>query len=168
MFEKKVLVAALIAVGTLGAVATAPVSHAANFEIYVNTAPPPPRYEPMPAPRHGYVWAPGHWQWSNYGYVWAPGHWEYARPGYAYRAPAWVEHNGRWHYQPSRWDRDGDGIANRYDRTPDGRGPRWDRDNDGIANRYDATPNGRQRLADRDRDGVPNRYDNYPNNPNWR
>jgi len=32
------------------------------------------------------------------------------------------------------WDRDGDGIPNRYDRVYN---PRWDRDGDGIPNRYD-------------------------------
>ena len=81
-----------------------------------------------------------------------------------------VRHNdyyGR-HHQSSRFDRDGDGIRNRYDRTPNGAGPRWDRDNDGIANRFDRTPNGSVRMRDRDRDGVPNRFDNYPNNPRWR
>lgn len=72
-------------------------------------------------------------------------------------------------YQPTRWDRDGDGIPNRDDPTPDGRGPRWDRDNDGIANRYDSTPDGEvRRTMDRDRDGVPDRFDNHPNNPRWR
>jgi hypothetical protein len=35
---------------------------------------------------------------------------------------------------PTRWDRDGDGIPNRYDRVYN---PRWDRDGDGIPNRYD-------------------------------
>jgi len=84
---------------------------------------------------------------------------DYARHDYSY---------GHRHYQPSRFDRDGDGIPNRRDPTPDGRGPRWDRDNDGIANRFDRTPNGAVRMADRDRDGVPDRYDNYPNNPRWR
>lgn len=36
-----------------------------------------------------------------------------------------------------RWDADGDGIPNRYDRVYN---PRWDRDGDGIPNRYDAYP----------------------------
>ena len=53
---------------------------------------------------------------------------------------------GRGHYRPSRFDRDGDGIANRYDRTP----------------------GGEVRMRDRDGDGVPDRLDNYPNNPRWR
>jgi hypothetical protein len=34
----------------------------------------------------------------------------------------------------TRWDVDGDGIPNRYDRVYN---PRWDRDGDGIPNRYD-------------------------------
>lgn len=53
------------------------------------------------------------------------------------------------------WDRDRDGIPNRYDRVYN---PRWDRDGDGVPNRYDRYPNGRQGhgYGDRDHDGVPN------------
>jgi hypothetical protein len=54
---------------------------------------------------------------------------------------------GQRYHQPTRWDRDGDGIANRYDRTPNGEV---------------------RRMRDRDRDGVADRYDNYPNNRRWR
>jgi hypothetical protein len=71
--------------------------------------------------------------------VWRSGHWEAERPGYVYVQPTWVERNGRWMYSASRWDRDGDGIPNRRDPTPNGN-PRWDRDGDGVANRYDARP----------------------------
>ncbi len=42
--------------------------------------------------------------------------------------------HGRDYWQPARWDVDGDGIPNRYDRVYN---PRWDRDGDGIPNRYD-------------------------------
>ena len=42
------------------------------------------------------------------------------------------------HAEPRRWDADGDGIPNRYDRVYN---PRWDRDGDGIPNRHDARPN---------------------------
>jgi hypothetical protein len=38
------------------------------------------------------------------------------------------------YHHPSRWDADGDGIPNRYDRLYN---PAWDRDGDGIPNRYD-------------------------------
>jgi Thrombospondin type 3 repeat len=68
---------------------------------------------------------------------------DYSRADYTRRD---AYHGRGYHYQPSRWDRDGDGIPNRYDRTP-----------------Y-----GEVRMRDRDRDGVPNRFDNYPNNPYWR
>jgi hypothetical protein len=53
------------------------------------------------------------------------------------------------------WDRDRDGIPNRYDRVYN---RRWDRDGDGVPNRYDRYPNGRQGhgYGDRDHDGVPN------------
>src|SRR4051794_18156023 len=42
---------------------------------------------------------------------------------------------------PTRWDVDGDGIPNRYDRVYN---PRWDRDGDGVPNRYDRHDNSRQ------------------------
>jgi hypothetical protein len=42
--------------------------------------------------------------------------------------------------RPTRWDRDGDGIPNRYDRVYN---PRWDRDGDGVPNRYDRHDNRR-------------------------
>jgi Ni/Co efflux regulator RcnB len=55
-----------------------------------------------------------------------------------------------------RYDRDRDGIPNRYDR---------DRDNDGIRNRNDPRPNNPRNGVrnDRDRDGIPNRYDRRDN-----
>ena len=54
---------------------------------------------------------------------------------------------------PTRWDVDGDGIPNRYDRLYN---PTWDRNGDGIRDDrgYAHHPRG-----DRDHDGVPNRYD---------
>jgi hypothetical protein len=62
---------------------------------------------------------------------------------------------------PTYWDRDGDGIPNRYDRRYN---PAWDVDGDGIPNRHDARYNPRR---DDDRDGVPNRWDRHDHNP-WR
>ena len=142
MFTKKVLMSVLIAAGTLGAVAAPlPALAATNVDIYVNTAPPAPRYEAVPGPRRGYVWAPGYWQWNKkrHRHVWVAGHWEKARRGYVYRTPEWTERDGRWHYRASRWDRDGDGIPNNRDATPDGR--RSDRDRDGVPDRFDRRPN---------------------------
>jgi len=42
--------------------------------------------------------------------------------------------------QPTRWDVDGDGIPNRYDRVYN---PAWDRDGDGIPNQRDPYDNRR-------------------------
>jgi hypothetical protein len=53
----------------------------------------------------------------------------YGQVGYA---------QGYGHGDSRRWDADGDGIPNRYDRVYN---PRWDRDGDGIPNRYDPRPN---------------------------
>jgi len=42
---------------------------------------------------------------------------------------------GGWRGQPGRWDRDRDGIPNRYDRVDNRR--QGDRDHDGIPNHRD-------------------------------
>lgn len=67
------------------------------------------------------------------------------------------------YYAPAAgWDRDRDGIPDRYDRRYD---PRWDVDGDGIPNRHDRVYNPRW---DRDGDGIPNRRDPYPDHPQRR
>lgn len=125
MFMRKVLVSALFAAGMIGAVAT-PLPSVAAVDVQLNFGPPAARYEAVPAPRHGYVWSAGHWEWrgNSKHHTWVAGSWQRERPGYAYRAPTWVEREGRWHYQASRWDRDGDGIPNNRDAHPDNRNRR--------------------------------------------
>jgi len=74
-------------------------------------------------------------------------------------APVFVQAAPRYEHsyqQPTRWDRDGDGIPNRYDRLYN---PAWDRDGDGIPNRRDHFDN--RRYYDRDGDGIPNLYDRH-------
>jgi hypothetical protein len=75
---------------------------------------------------------------------------------------AWVQpvHDVRIHRPHGSYDRDRDGIPNRYDRY-DNR--RWDRDSDGIPNRYDRVYDPR---GDRDRDGIPN-YRDRNDNSRW-
>jgi hypothetical protein len=106
-------------------------------DIIVRVAPPAPRVEAVPAPRRGYVWVPGYWDWRGHRYAWTPGHWERERRGYVYYSPRWVQRGNGWVMERGRW----------------GRG---DRDHDGVPNRFD---------RDRDNDGVPNRVDRHPNNP---
>jgi hypothetical protein len=60
----------------------------------------------------------------------------YRQPAPAY--PAYRAYPSGSYQHPTRWDRDGDGIPNRYDRVYN---PRWDRDGDGIPNRYDRYDN---------------------------
>jgi hypothetical protein len=184
---KRLTLAALIAIGA--AAAPLPSMAYSDVSLYIGTAPPAPLYERVPAPRQGYVWAPGHWEWSGHRHTWAPGYWVAERPGYVYRAPAWYQGNGGWYMQPAAWtpygpDRDRDGVPDRFERRYD-RGyernyyyndrPAYrDRDRDGIPDRYerhgrrwdedrDGVPNRYDR--DRDGDGVPNRWDHRPDNP---
>lgn len=147
----KLLLAALAA----SAVGAVPLPAAAAVDIYLDTAPPAPRYEVVPAPRRGYVWQPGYWEWRDGHHLWHRGYWVRERKGMYWHPSRWEHRDGRWHFERGRWDRqrwayrdpDRDGIPNRYDR---------DRDNDGIPNAQD---------RDRDGDGVPNRRDAYPDNP---
>ena len=90
----------------------------------------------------------------------------YSQPYPVYTQPYVVApqryYQPRHYQQPSRWDRDGDGIPNRYDRVYN---PRWDRDGDGIPNRYDRYDGYDQVRNDRDGDGIPNWQDRYDGRP---
>ena len=83
---------------TLGAAAWMPLPSMAQIglNLVINSAPPAPRFETVPAARHGHVWAPGYWNWDGRRHAWLAGHWENARDGYR--------------YQGSEWQRDGDGY----------------------------------------------------------
>ncbi|HSV54967.1 MAG TPA: YXWGXW repeat-containing protein [Burkholderiaceae bacterium] len=184
---KKTILGAVIAAGSL--IGLAPTVANAQYTAIVSVAPPAPIHEAPPPPRRGYVWAPGHHEWRGNQYVWVQGHWVQDRPGYEYREPRWVQRgDGQWHLVGNNWerrgpggDRDGDGIANRYDRDRDGDGipnarddrpnraeyarddrynrrfgPNGDLDRDGIRNRDDRDD------RDRDGDGVRNARDRYP------
>ena len=145
MWKRKALLAAL-AVSSIGLI---PVPASAQVGVYLDIAPPAPRHEVIPAPRDGYVWQPGYWDWRNGRHVWVRGTWMRERPGMYWHPSGWVERDGRWYFNKGRWDRE----RYVYHR---GNNPYGDRDRDGGPNRYD---------RDRDNDGVPNRYDDRPNNP---
>ena len=71
-------------------VVTAPFTPAdAQVSITFGSPPPPPRYEVVPAPRTGYIWAPGHYRLVNDQYVWTPGQWLTQRAGYRNDADIW-------------------------------------------------------------------------------
>ena len=141
MRRPKLLLAALAA-STLGAI---PLVARADVGVYLDVAPPPPHHEVIPAPRHGFAWEPGYWDWRHGRYHWVRGHWIRERRGMYWHPSHWEHRDGRWVLERGGWhrdrwqprhyaerDRDHDGIPDRWDR---------DRDNDGVANRYDARPN---------------------------
>jgi hypothetical protein len=119
---KHITLAALLAL----AAGAAPLSSMAapRVDLFVGVAPPAPLVERVPAPRHGYVWAPGHWEWNGRRHVWAAGYWIAERPGYAYSAPVWVQRGGGWTMEPERWTPHGRGAALRGTPLPWRRLPR--------------------------------------------
>jgi hypothetical protein len=116
---KKLLLGSL-AVAALAA--ALPADARSRVGLYVNLGPPPPAYyEVVPAPRPGWSWVPGYWDWTGHRYHWIAGHWVRARHGYVYHGPRYHHVGGHWYYTHGgwrRWDVDGDGIPNRHDRFP--------------------------------------------------
>ena len=121
MTIRKLILGSVVAVATMGGMVL-PAAARTHVDLHVNLgAPPPAYYEPIPAPRVGYTWVPGYWDWRAHRHVWVGGHWVRARPGYVHYAPHWYERNGRWHIAHGGWrrgDADRDGVPNRYDRAP--------------------------------------------------
>jgi len=130
----RTLLASAVIAASIGGIA-APAA-AAPYGVTIDVAPPAPRGEVVPAPRRGYTWVPGYWDWRGHRHVWVRGSWVRERPGYVYAQPQWVERNGRWVLRRGQWDRDRDGVPNRMDR---------DRDGDGIPNRRDSHPDNPRR-----------------------
>ena len=113
---KKLVLGSVAAVVLAGSALVAEARSSVDF--YVNVAPPAPRYEVVPAPRAGYVWAPGYWDWRADRYYWVRGSWSRPRHGYYYEPVRWVHRDGRY-YRNGGWrDSDRDGVPNRYDRAP--------------------------------------------------
>ncbi len=115
MFKKSLL--AVIIASSLGSVAAPTLAQDFGYR----NAPPPPRYEVVPPPRHGYVWVPGYWERRGHRDYWVQGTWVRERRGHRFDQPHWVQRDGRWYFVQGRWqrgDRDGDGVPNQYDRRP--------------------------------------------------
>jgi hypothetical protein len=100
---KKLIVAALVA-SALGGVSLA-ASARTNVELFVNVPPPAPVVEVMPAPRVGYAWVPGFWEWRHGRHVWVRGHYLRHRHGYVYEQARWVDRGGHWYYTAPYWRR---------------------------------------------------------------
>ena len=81
-----------------------PAAAQVDFSVTVGTPPPPPRYEPVPPPRAGYVWAPGYWRWEHDHHVWETGRWMARREDYRWVADHWVRHEGGYSHMPGHWE----------------------------------------------------------------
>ena len=103
---KKILGATtvIIALGTALLLPCAAVAQV-NVTISVGEAPPPVRYEIVPAPRAGYLWAPGYWNWDGSQHAWSSGHWERNRRDYVYLQPQWHQEGERWRLEQGGWKR---------------------------------------------------------------
>jgi hypothetical protein len=133
MWKQKLLLASLAA----ASIGLMPVPASADVGIYLDLAPPAPRYEVVPAPRAGYVWAPGYWSWRDGRHAWVAGHWIRERRGMYWHPDRWEQSEGRWAFKRGAWDRE------RF-----------------AENRYE-----HRSTRDRDGDGVPDRFDRAPDNP---
>ena len=147
--HKKTLIGAAFAAALMGFGAAAQ----AQYTAIVSVAPPAPRHEVVPAPREGWVWAPGHYEYRGNEYRWVEGSWMRDRSGYEYREPRWVQRgDGSWVLVGNNWERRMEREARREARMA----PDADFDRDGIANRHD---------RDIDGDGIRNGRDRSPYNP---
>ena len=100
-----------------------------NVNINIGEAPPPVRYEVVPAPRNGYLWAPGYWNWDGSRHVWSSGHWERARASYTYVQPAWRQEGEGWRLDHGGW-KHGKNKRHHDDEGEDG-GERGNRSSEG-------------------------------------
>ncbi|TQK03888.1 YXWGXW repeat-containing protein [Herbaspirillum sp. SJZ130] len=127
LIMRKIIFASLIAIASAASVL--PAVAQAQVSVSINIGPPPLRVEPLPPPRHGYIWAPGYWDWNGHDHVWREGRWMRERSGYSYAQPVWrqgpngwVLDRGGWRGNPHRHD-DGErrpGRGNDRDHCPPG------------------------------------------------
>jgi len=92
---------AAIAAGSLAV----PAASQAQVAFSINVGPPPPRYEVVPPPRPGYVWAPGYWNWNGHQHVWHNGYWQHERHGYRWAPTHWERHGNNWRMNNGHWVR---------------------------------------------------------------
>lgn len=72
--------------------------------IEIDVAPPPPRAVKVPAPRPGFVWAPGYYRWDGHAHIWVDGHFIRERRGARWVPEHWDKHRDRYRFVPGRWE----------------------------------------------------------------
>ncbi|PRF75133.1 hypothetical protein C6Q12_17120 [Burkholderia multivorans] len=102
---EEILVGAPVVMQPARIVVAQPVAVPAAEEVVVvaPSAPPPVRYEVVPAARVGYVWERGHWRWEHGRYVWIGGHWEAERVGMHWVPGHWDRRGPNWFWTRGHW-----------------------------------------------------------------
>jgi hypothetical protein len=101
------LAAAAISMPALVAPAmVTPAAAQVDLNVSIGVPPPAPIYEAVPAPRMGYVWAPGYYRWDGGRHVWMAGHWMEERRGYHWVPDRWARVDGGWRHDHGHWDHD--------------------------------------------------------------
>jgi WXXGXW repeat (2 copies) len=99
--RKALLLGLMMAAGAV----SAPTIASAGVSIDIDVAPPPVRVEVVPAPRVGYVWAPGYWEWRDHAHVWVGGRYIAERRGYHWVPDHWDQRGPHWHHEAGHWER---------------------------------------------------------------
>ena len=71
--------------------------------IYPSAAPPAVRVENYGAPRNGFLWISGRWDWRGGQWAWVDGHWERERANQRWNPGRWELQNGRWTWNEGSW-----------------------------------------------------------------
>jgi hypothetical protein len=88
----------------------------------VESEPPAPRYEVVPAERPGYVWVRGYWEWHGR-WTWRAGHWERHRgQGYVWNDGYWQRRGNHYHWVEGHWSGGGRGGVEKRDHRDHGNG----------------------------------------------
>jgi hypothetical protein len=99
MLQKKLFAAAIAAIGF----AAFPAASQEVLFTTIDSPPPAMKVEVVPAPRVGYVYTPGYWDYKDRTYVWVEGTFVPERKGYVYVAPRYEQKEGKWRMYSSRW-----------------------------------------------------------------
>jgi hypothetical protein len=102
------MLGALALAGTLNLAMSEPAAAQLSVRAgIVLTAPPAPREEVrIAAPRAGYIWTDGYWNWVGERHVWVPGRWMEPRAGYVWVPHAWAREGRGWRLHEGYWRRE--------------------------------------------------------------
>ncbi len=69
----------------------------------VESGPPAPQYEVVPAPILGHIWIGGYWTWQLGRHLWIGGRWAVPPSGQHWTPHRWERGSRGWHERPGHW-----------------------------------------------------------------